>query len=245
MSALPATVFANPDVRLRVWFNDGARGFQKLNPDQRMAAAGYALNSASVADAAVTSAKLADGSVTPAKLQFGSALRVDADGVVRVENLAAFTGVETHSGSGEIHRRNEPSGSNFTVEVSGKPSGVNPAAFDRLVAVGGLAAAQPVYETITSDTTRILARGPARGGQFTIERDAGLGRLYFQEWFSTAGLPLLTITLTFRDVEGQVTSTVKLAECRLLSYKMHLPESSLGVAVREIITIRYARMVYP
>jgi hypothetical protein len=35
--------FTNGDVRLRVWFNDGAHGFEKLSPDQRIVAAGYSL----------------------------------------------------------------------------------------------------------------------------------------------------------------------------------------------------------
>ena len=41
--AIPATVFSNSSVLLRVWFNDGVQGFQQLSPDQRMAVAGYAL----------------------------------------------------------------------------------------------------------------------------------------------------------------------------------------------------------
>src|SRR5689334_4214896 len=40
--AIPATVFANSDVRLRVWFNDGTHGSQLLTPDQRIASVGYA-----------------------------------------------------------------------------------------------------------------------------------------------------------------------------------------------------------
>ena len=43
MTTVPATVFANGDVRLRVWFNDGSHGFELLTPDQRLAAVGYAL----------------------------------------------------------------------------------------------------------------------------------------------------------------------------------------------------------
>jgi hypothetical protein len=45
-TAIPATVFTNADVRLRVWFNDGVSGLQQLSPDQRLAAVGYALMSA-------------------------------------------------------------------------------------------------------------------------------------------------------------------------------------------------------
>ena len=36
MGAVPTTVFSNPDVRLRVWFNDGVNGSQLLTPDQRI-----------------------------------------------------------------------------------------------------------------------------------------------------------------------------------------------------------------
>ena len=43
MTALPASAFANADVRLRVWFDDGTNGSQLLSPDQRIAAVGYAM----------------------------------------------------------------------------------------------------------------------------------------------------------------------------------------------------------
>jgi len=49
MATVPAAVFANPDVRLRVWFNDGTHGFQPLTPDQRIAAVGYAVMAGTVA----------------------------------------------------------------------------------------------------------------------------------------------------------------------------------------------------
>lgn len=58
MAALPSTVFVNPQVYIRVWFNDGVSGFQRLIPDQRIAAVGYALMAANVADGAITTAKL-------------------------------------------------------------------------------------------------------------------------------------------------------------------------------------------
>lgn len=43
MTAVPATVFENEAVHLRVWFSDGSHGFQHLAPDRRIAAVGYAL----------------------------------------------------------------------------------------------------------------------------------------------------------------------------------------------------------
>jgi len=46
--AIPASVFANSDVWLRVWFNDGTNGSQLLTPDQRIAAVGYAMVAAAV-----------------------------------------------------------------------------------------------------------------------------------------------------------------------------------------------------
>ena len=43
MSPLPSSALEHEQVRLRIWFNDGNRGFQQLAPDQRLAAAPFAL----------------------------------------------------------------------------------------------------------------------------------------------------------------------------------------------------------
>lgn len=43
MTSLNADILDNTDVRLRVWFNDGVNGSQLITPDQRLAAAPYAL----------------------------------------------------------------------------------------------------------------------------------------------------------------------------------------------------------
>ncbi len=68
MTPISAAVFTNIDVRLRIWFNDGTNGFQQLSPDQRIAAVGYAMMAANVADGMITSVKLAEGAVTSGKL---------------------------------------------------------------------------------------------------------------------------------------------------------------------------------
>lgn len=63
MIAVPATVFNNPDVRLRVWFNDGVNGSQQLTPDQRLASVGYAMMAGDVPDGAVSSDKIATAAI--------------------------------------------------------------------------------------------------------------------------------------------------------------------------------------
>ena len=70
--AIPATLFTNTDVRLRVWFNDGVSGFQQLSPDQRLAAVGYAMMAASVPAGAIGSAQLASNAVTAAAIANGA-----------------------------------------------------------------------------------------------------------------------------------------------------------------------------
>lgn len=65
-SAIPASVWANADVRLRIWFNDGTNGFQLLTPDQRLAPGGY------LSDATVTNAKLASDAASLTKVSAGT-----------------------------------------------------------------------------------------------------------------------------------------------------------------------------
>ena len=71
MSGIPNSVFANADVRLRVWFNDGTNGFQLLTPDQRIAAVGYAMIAGGVPDGAITNTKLAAG-IDAGKITIGT-----------------------------------------------------------------------------------------------------------------------------------------------------------------------------
>lgn len=72
MTAVPASVFANPDVRLRVWFSDGVNGFQLMTPDQRVAAVGYALVAGSVPSGSITSSMLAPGAVQSSNIASGA-----------------------------------------------------------------------------------------------------------------------------------------------------------------------------
>lgn len=90
MLGLSPAIFDHDDVRLRVWVQDDGATFKRLTPDQRVAAVGYALMAADVADNSITAQKLsvaavgtgalADNAVTTAKL---------ANGAVTTAKLAA------------------------------------------------------------------------------------------------------------------------------------------------------------
>lgn len=76
MAAIPATAFANPDVRLRVWFDDGVTGSQLLAPDQRLAPTAYLANgsvtSAALTDDSVVASKIAPAAITGSRIAPGS-----------------------------------------------------------------------------------------------------------------------------------------------------------------------------
>jgi N-acetylneuraminic acid mutarotase len=74
MLPIHPTVFTNSDIRLRVWFDDGEHGSQRLTPDQRITSVGYAMVAATVAPGGVTSSSLAPGAVASANLAPGAAL---------------------------------------------------------------------------------------------------------------------------------------------------------------------------
>lgn len=89
MTAVPIAVFANTDVRLRVWFNDGMQGFQQLSPDQRISAVGYAMIAGGFAgnllgdvtgtQAATSVGKIQGRTVSAAPPADGQALRWDSN----------------------------------------------------------------------------------------------------------------------------------------------------------------------
>jgi hypothetical protein len=69
MEPLPPQIFANGDLRLRVWFSEREdRPFTLLTPDQRIAAVGYALMADAVRPGGITSEMLASNAITMAQL---------------------------------------------------------------------------------------------------------------------------------------------------------------------------------
>ena len=106
MKAIPASVFNNTDVRLRIWFNDGTHGFQQLTPDQRIAAVGYAMMAANVPNGAITSAQIANGAVGLAQI----APNLLANGSLSFAPLAGITGAGTGVLGAAANAVNTPNG---------------------------------------------------------------------------------------------------------------------------------------
>jgi hypothetical protein len=61
MAALDAGVFTNNALFLRVWFDNGTNGFERLTPDHPLGSVGHALVASTVENAAITAEKLAPG----------------------------------------------------------------------------------------------------------------------------------------------------------------------------------------
>jgi hypothetical protein len=134
--ALSPAVFANPDVRLRVWFNDNVNGFQQLAPDQRLGAVGYALNAASLATPSGGDLSGPVTNLTVAKLQ-GSPLAVPAPSTGQVLRYNGTSWTNSAIQSGDLPSIN--SVSNFTASLVGDVTGPQGATVVSLV--GGVSAA--------------------------------------------------------------------------------------------------------
>ena len=81
MAAISAALFTQPNLQLRIWFNDGVNGFAALNPAQNLTPAPYAVqainaNTATTATTAVSANSVAAanivGTLTPSQVQGGA-----------------------------------------------------------------------------------------------------------------------------------------------------------------------------
>lgn len=77
MVPVPYSVFTNESVFLRVWFNDGVTGFQRLEPDQPIAAVAYAMIGATVPDGSLGIEKLS--AEARASLATGTPVYIESD----------------------------------------------------------------------------------------------------------------------------------------------------------------------
>jgi hypothetical protein len=90
MTVVPADVFTNRDVRLRLWFGEGAAGFTRLTPDQRLGSVGYAMLAQRVVEASIGTSQLANGIVTVEKLAEGAVTSAKIlDGTITTSDLDA------------------------------------------------------------------------------------------------------------------------------------------------------------
>ena len=119
MAAVPTSVFNGSDVRLRIWFNNGAIGFQQLSPDQRIASVGYAVMAEGVKDGAITSAKIAAGAVTNAAIANGAVGSSQlATGAVGAGNIADGAVTSTKIANGAVTGTQIANGSISTTKLS-------------------------------------------------------------------------------------------------------------------------------
>jgi hypothetical protein len=99
MTPIPPSVFTNPAVHLRIWFDDGQHGSQLLTPDQAISSVGYAMMAEQVPDGSITAEKfapdaigesaIADGSITDADLAPNSVNSSHIiDGEVNTQDIA-------------------------------------------------------------------------------------------------------------------------------------------------------------
>jgi hypothetical protein len=91
MDALTLLAFQANNVKLRVWFNDGTQGFERLLPDQPIAASAFAVSAhhAEIADVASTVQAIPDGLIGTRHLDQALALQI-AETFAQVEDLQAL-----------------------------------------------------------------------------------------------------------------------------------------------------------
>ncbi len=124
-NAIPATVFANNDVRLRVWFNDGTNGSQVLAPDQRIAAVGYALVADTVSGKVnVNSDATSPGIIANANTPLNAAgFFSQSDPSQNATTLVAF-----HTGGGQVAAFHITNATNSSSTISADTAGTGTAA---------------------------------------------------------------------------------------------------------------------
>ena len=90
VSVSPLDTLVTAPFFLRVWFNDGTNGFQRLTPDQRLDSVPFAQVAATVNNDAITAGKLADSAVTAAKIADAAVTSAKiADGTITAPDFAA------------------------------------------------------------------------------------------------------------------------------------------------------------
>jgi hypothetical protein len=180
MIAIPSHVFTNNDVRLRIWFNDGASGFEMLAPDQRISSVGYAMMGGSVVDGAITTSKLAPGAVTTAAIADGAitSAKLGSNSVTSVQLGDTINlGATNVSGLLNIYRTaaNTPS-----IQLSGSSSRITTYGSDGLeqVRISGTSWGElSLNNSLANNATAVrLTAGGNTGGSLTLANTNGSAR---------------------------------------------------------------------
>lgn len=79
MTVISPQVFANSNVHLRIWFDDGVSGSQQLTPDHPILSVGYAMMAGQVPDGSITAGKIAAGAIDQTTIADGSITADDLD----------------------------------------------------------------------------------------------------------------------------------------------------------------------
>jgi hypothetical protein len=203
MTAVPASIFANSDVRLRVWFNGGA-GFQQLTPDHRIVSVGYAMIAGTVPDGSITSSKLAPGAVTASVLSNNIALgtsngvsgRLDvfrtSAGTPGVSLIGSSSQVSTYGSDGQEQTRLY--GVSYG-ELLLNNSLANNATAVRLTAQGSSGGSLELRNT--NGSNRAILDGENSGGRLTLNQaDGQVGAILYGNEGAGAG------ALSLRNTNG-------------------------------------------
>ncbi len=190
MAALPAGVFANPDVRLRVWFNDGTHGFQQLAPDARIAAVGYALMADSVPDGAIGADQLAAGAVTAGKIAAGAVGTGQlASGAITATQLAAGAVTSAKIAAGAVGTNQLASGAITATQLAAG------AVTSAKIAAGAVGTNQLASGAVTATQ---LAKPPRSGSIDSSALPIHFGQAGFSVTFPSAFATTPVVTLAAR-----------------------------------------------
>jgi hypothetical protein len=154
MAAIPLPVFtdnlgglqSNP-LYLRVWFNDGSSGFQRLSPDQRLGAVAFAMVAATVPDGSITAAKLAAGAV-PASSLTGILLPTQIPGL----DAAKLTG-------GTLDPARLPAAVALNTQITSLQSQINTLSAQVAVLAGGAGSGAPGAVLVSSSAADAALQG--------------------------------------------------------------------------------------
>jgi hypothetical protein len=205
MSALAPPVFANSNVQLRVWFNDGVAGFQHLAPDQRVASAAYALIAGSVPAQSLTSAQIAGAQVVKSLNGLKDQVTLQAGANVTLATNGNALVVSASTGPAAV-LSGLPAGSTFTVTLDGLPA--------------KLASPYRLQHLVARVANQYEYSGPLDlAGSVEISRPRTADqtwRNFFRNDMQNGGLRSLTMTL-LTPTGGSVswTGQVRLVEHRL------------------------------